>query len=437
MRTRLLPLLLLAAPSAAAAQQPQPSPPDTAVRLTVTPDHADWRYRLGDSARFRVALLRAGKAVPGARVRVDLAQERMTPMRRDTLDVAAGPRTVVGTLRQPGFLRATATTVIDGVTYTQMATAAFDPERITPATTAPDDFDAFWTRAIAEARRVPLEPVMTRLPERSTPEVDVYHVNFQNQRVGSRLYGMLSVPKAPGRHPVVLSVPGAGVRPYFPNVGMARRGVVHLWIGIHGIPVDRDSLLYNELRATALRDYMRAGVEDRDAYYYKRVFVGVVRAGDFLLGLPQADTARYAVEGGSQGGGLAIIAAALDPRVKAIASAYPAMADHFGYLQGRAGGWPHIFADTTTMRAKPEKMETLRYYDVVNFARRVRVPGIYGWGYNDTTVPPTSVFAAYNVITAPKESVIVPETGHFRTPEQARRMQDWLLGRLGVTTARR
>ena len=123
--------------------------------------------------------------------------------------------------------------------------------------------------------------------------------------------------------------------------------------------------------------------------------------------------------------------------MKAIASAYPAMADHFGYLQGRAGGWPHVFADTTAMRAKPEKMETLRYYDVVNFARRVRVPGIYGWGFNDTTVPPTSVFATYNVITAPKEAVIVPATGPFRTPEQARRMEDWLLGRLGVTTARR
>ena len=431
MRLRLLPLLpLVAAPAALRAQPPAP-PADTSVHLTVTPDRADWRYRLGDSARFRVALDRGGRPVPGARVRVELAQERMAPVRRDTLDAAA-PRTVGGTLRTPGFLRATATAVVDGATYTQLATAAFEPERIEATTTEPADFDAFWTKAIADARRVPMQPVLTRLPARSTPEVDVYHVNFQNDRVGSRLYGMLSVPTKPGRHPAVLTVPGAGVRPYFPNVRLARQGVVHLAIGIHGIPVDRDSLLYNELRATALRDYARAGIEDRNAYYYRRVFVGVVRAGDFLMSLPQVDSTRYLIEGGSQGGALAIAGAVLDRRIIALAASYPALSDHFGYLRGRAGGWPHVLADTAGMKALPEKMETLRYYDVVNFARRLRVPGIYAWGFNDTVVPPTSVYAAYNLITAPKETVIAPETGHYRVPEQNRRIDAWMLARLGV-----
>jgi cephalosporin-C deacetylase-like acetyl esterase len=273
---------------------------------------------------------------------------------------------------------------------------------------------------------------MTRLPERSTPDVDVYHVSFQNHRAGSRLYGMLSVPTAPGKYPAMLVVPGAGVRPYFPSVATARRGVIHLAIGIHGIPVDRDSLFYNELRATALQRYYTYNLDDREEYYYKRVYVGVVRAGDFLFSLPQFDGAHYVVTGGSQGGGLAIVAGALDPRVKAIGAAYPAMADQFGYLAGHAGGWPHLLRDTAGMTAKAEKLETLRFYDVINFARLLRVPGIYAWGYNDTTVPPTSSFAAYNTITAPKQSLIVPEAGHQRTPTQLRQMDDWLLARLGV-----
>jgi cephalosporin-C deacetylase-like acetyl esterase len=428
MRRLFLPLLLLALHSVSSPAQTR----DTAVKLVVTPDHADWRYHLGDSAHFQVSLLRSGKPIVHAPVRVDIAQERMKPMRQDTVDLSRGSRTFAGTLTAPGFLRATATAVVDGVTYTQRATAAFDPEKITPTTTMPSDFLAFWQKAIEDARRVPLQPVMTRLPERSTPEVDVYHVSFQNQRVGSRLYGMLSVPTKPGKYPAILVVPGAGVRPYFPSVAKARQGVIHLVIGIHGIPVDRDSLLYNELRATALQGYWTYGIEDRDSYYYKRVFVGVVRAGDFIFGLPQFDGVNYVVEGESQGGGLAIIAGAIDPRVKGISSSFPALADHFGYLQGRAGGWPHIFADTTHMRAKPEKMETLRYYDVVNFARLLRVPGIYAWGFNDTTVPPTSAFAAYNVITAPKELIIVKETGHYRVPEQTEPMDAWLFRRLGV-----
>jgi cephalosporin-C deacetylase len=365
-------------------------------------------------------------------VRVVLGPERMRPARADTLDLARGPRVVAGALGVPGFLRATATAVVDGVAYTAMATAGFDPERIEPTASPPPDFAAFWQRAVADARRVPLQPVMTRLPRWSTPEVDVYHVSFQNHRAGSRLYGMLSVPTAPGKHPAMLVVPGAGVRPYFPSVETARRGVIHLAIGIHGIPVDRDSLLYNELRATALADYMRAGIEDRDAYYYKRVFVGVVRAGDFLASLPQFDGTNYVVQGGSQGGILTLVAAALDPRVKAIAVTHPAMADHLGYLYGRAGGWPHVFADTARGAGRAEKMETLRYYDAVNFARLVRVPGFYTWGYNDTTTPPTSTYAVYNVVTAPKELAIYKETGHFRVPEQAARTDAWLLERLGV-----
>jgi cephalosporin-C deacetylase-like acetyl esterase len=318
-----------------------------------------------------------------------------------------------------------------------MATAGFSPEGIEAATPMPPDLMEFWRGAIADARRVPLEPVMTRMPDRSTKDVDVYHVSFQNQRVGSRLYGILSVPTAPGKYPAMLVVPGAGVRPYFPAIGIARRGVIHLAIGIHGIPVDRDSLLYNELRATALQQYWRYGVEDRDLYYYKRVFVGVVRAGDFLLSLPQWDGEHYVVQGGSQGGGLAMVAGALDPRVDAIAVSYPAMSDQFGYFAGRAGGWPHMFADTAGMKALPEKMATIPYYDGVNFARMLRIPGIYAWGFNDPTVPPSASFATYNAVTAPKEKLLSPPNGHDRAPWQTERMEAWLMEQLGVRAPRR
>ncbi len=424
---RILPvLLLLALPVAVEAQS------DTSVKLVVTLDRPDWRYRTGDSARFTVSLARSGRPIPGALVRVDVAPERMRPLRSDTLDLSSGRTTMASTLSRPGFLRATARAVVAGTTYTSLATAAFDPERIAPSVTAPADFDAFWRTAVADARRTPLEPTMTRLTQRSTPEVDVYLVSFQNHMPGSRLYGMLSVPARPGKYPATLVVPGAGVRPYFPSIATARRGIIHLAIGIHGIPADHDSLIYTELRATALRQYWSYGAEDRDLYYYKRVYVGVVRAGDFLLSHPQWDGVNYVVQGGSQGGGLAIVAGVLDPRVKAIAASYPAMSDQFGYFSGHAGGWPHMFADTTRIRALAEKKETIRYYDVINFARVLRVPGMYAWGFNDVTVPPTSSYATFNTISAPKESIIAPEAGHARTPAQVSAMDAWILKRLGV-----
>ncbi|MBY0491997.1 MAG: acetylxylan esterase [Gemmatimonadaceae bacterium] len=416
------------APAAVVATQPP-----AAQVLTITASHDDWLYRVGERASFTVRVLQNGRERPGVRVIVTLAPERMKPMRVDTIALPAGGARIDGALSAPGFLRLTATAEVDGMPLSEMATVGFNVSDIDASATLPDDFLAFWQKAIAEARRVPLAPQLTARPDLSTKTVDVYHVSFQNQKEGSRLYGMLSVPKAPGRYPAMLVVPGAGVRPYFPNTRLAARGVVHLTIGIHGIPVDRDSLLYNELRATALSGYQFFGIEDRDKYYYKRVIVGAVRAGDFLMSLPQVDTARYVVRGGSQGGMLTLAAAALDPRVKAIAVAHPALADHFGYRRGRAGGWPHVFADTSRLKAKAEIAATLPYYDGDNFARLVRVPGFYTWGYNDLTVAPTSAYAAYNLVSAPKELFIVKEIGHVQTPEMVARTEAFLLRHLGVT----
>ena len=90
--------------------------------------------------------------------------------------------------------------------------------------------------------------------------------------------------------------------------------------------------------------------------------------------------------------------AGLDPRVKVLAPYYPALSDVTGYLNGRAGGWPHMFKEES--RRLAPRIAVAPYYDVVNFARRVKAPGLYSWGYNDETCPPTSMYAAYGVITA-------------------------------------
>ncbi len=147
---------------------------------------------------------------------------------------------------------------------------------------------------------------------------------------------------------------------------------------------------------------------------------------DYLASLPNWDGKIIAVIGGSQGGALAIVTAALDSRVGALAAIHPALSDSAGWAQeGRAGGWPpELFKDPAN-RTK-EKMNNFAYYDVVNFARRVKAPGIYSWGYNDETCPPISTYAAYNVIKAPKLLTLQVETGHWTVPAQNARIMDWI-----------
>jgi cephalosporin-C deacetylase-like acetyl esterase len=174
----------------------------------------------------------------------------------------------------------------------------------------------------------------------------------------------------------------------------------------------------------ALSGYWNMRMNDRDAFYYKRVYLGCVRAVDFIFTLPEFNGTDIAVTGGSQGGALTIITAGLDKRIKYMAALYPALCDYSGYLNKRAGGWPHYFRET---EPKPGEIETLAYYDVVNFARRVTIPGYYTWGYNDITCPPTSMYSAYNVISAPKELQIFQETGHWTFPEETDAVNNWLI----------
>jgi cephalosporin-C deacetylase-like acetyl esterase len=273
---------------------------------------------------------------------------------------------------------------------------------------------------------------MSLLPERCTETVNVYHVNIQNFK-NSRLYGILCVPKKEGKYPAILQVPGAGIRPYFGDIAKAEKGAITLQIGIHGIPVTMEKEVYDHLNAGALSGYPTFNLDNRELYYYKRVYLGCVRAVDFLHSLPQFDGTNLGVSGGSQGGALAIITAALDNRVKSLVSYYPALSDMTGYLHGRAGGWPHMFAGpNASLHNKKDKIETIGYYDVVNFARQVKVPGYYSWGFNDETCPPTSLYAVYNVISAPKELFVVPETGHWTFPEQHEKTDQWLMNQLKV-----
>ena len=60
------------------------------------------------------------------------------------------------------------------------------------------------------------------------------------------------------------------------------------------------------------------------------------------------------------------------------------------------------------------------------FACLLNVPGWFSWGYNDEVCPPTSMYAAYNVISSPKELHLYLETGHYWYQEQWDEWLDWI-----------
>lgn len=404
------------------------------VAVRVALDHADWLYKPGENVRAKITVIQDGQPVPDTKVSYSFGPEQMPPTTEKTMSVPAeGLMIEAGTMKEAGFLRIIATTEMYGRKYRGLATAGFAPETIKPTQTDPADFDAFWNSGKAALAKIPMDARLTLLPEYCTSTVNVYHVSLQNvsgdgSGTPSRLYGILSEPKAEGKYPAVLDVPGAGIRPYRGRPELAEKGIISLQIGIHGLPVNLPQEVYDSLGRSAVAGYMNFNLDNKDRYYYRRVYLGCIRANDFLVGHPKFDGRNLAVTGGSQGGALSIVTAGLDDRVKVLAAYYPALSDVTGYLYNRAGGWPHMFraSGEGSLRTK-EKIETTRYYDVVNFARRIKVPGFYTWGFNDETCPPTSMYSAYNVITAKKELMLALETGHNNVPEQVERVTNWLV----------
>jgi cephalosporin-C deacetylase-like acetyl esterase len=426
-RIQFIGLLSIVAMSMALGQ-----PTEKIIKVSVAADHANWNYHVGEKVNFTIHITKNGSPVLNASVRYEVGPEKQEPFQKKTVIASTGLINIDGgTLTKAGFLRCIAIAEVNGKEYRSLATVGFAPENIQPTVGNPADFDTFWQTAKEELAKVPMDAKMTLMPERCTEKTNVYHVNLQNYRVGARLYGILSVPKKEGKYPALLQVPGAGVRPYGGDIATAEKGVITFQIGIHGVPVDMNPTVYTDLGAGSLSGYWNYNMDDRDRFYYKRVYLGCVRANDFLTSLPQYDGINLAVVGGSQGGALSIITAALDARVKSLGVFYPALSDVTGYLFDRAGGWPHYFDKSNrAWNEKKDKIVTLSYYDVVNFARRIKVPGYYSWGFNDETCPPTSMFAAYNVISASKELYLALDTGHWTYPEQGEKMNAWLLSRL-------
>lgn len=399
------------------------------LTINITSNHNKWDLKAGEMTSFIIAVSDSNQVpVNDVKIEYEIGPEMINPYIKNSANIVRG-KFVTGsyTMYNPGLLRCAVTVTFEGATYKKVHTVGYDVDKISPTVSEPSDFDSFWNNSKQELAKVPIDARMTLMPEKSTSTVNVYHVSISNID-HSKVYGILAVPKKAGKYPVVLQVPGAGVRSYYPDLGLAEKGVIVFTIGIHGIPVNLDSAVYDDLRFGALNGYYYYNLQSRDKFYYKRVILGSIRAIDFLVKLDNFDHKNVAVMGSSQGGALSIITSALDTRVTSLVSFHPAFCDLTGYLYNQAGGWPHFFAkDNFISFYSRENVQNLAYYDVVNFAKRVKIPGFYSWGYNDEVCPPTSIYAAYNSIAASKKLSLYYETGHWVSPAQRNESIQWLL----------
>ena len=400
------------------------------IVVMVQPDHDEWNYVVGETAVFKVSVLKSSTLVNNAIVFYEAGPVMYPDIKKNTV-LKNGTMIFRGKMNVPGFYRLKVIANVNGKEYEGLCTASFSPEKIMPYAYEPKDFDTFWTKALKNARLNDLNPTKRLLPERSTANDDVYEISYVNNTSNSRIYGILSVPVKPGKYPALLRVPGAGVRPYSGDTYTAPGKAIVLEIGIHGIPVTMQQSVYYNLLGGALNNYWDTNIDNPDKNYYKRVVTGAVRGVDYIASLPQWDGKTIGVTGASQGGFLSLAVAALDKRITFLGVVHDAMCDYSAEVHGVAGGWPHYFYNNTD-KSLNDKVDASMYYDGVNFARRVHVPGWYSFGYNDEVVPPTSSYSLYNIVKAPKILSVYQQTGHYWYQEQWDEWQSFIKEHLNV-----
>ena len=399
--------------------------------LTV-PDHADWLYQTGENAKVEVSFCKYGIPRDGE-LKYSIGNDMLQPDKHGSVKLKNGRAVInMGTKKTPGFRDMKLSVSLDGKTYEHHIKVGFSVDKIKPYTQEPQDFRSFWQKNVEELKQVPMSYTKELYKDYCTDKIDCYLVKLQIDKMGHSMYGFLFYPKnaQPGKHPVVLCPPGAGIKTIkdpMRNKYYAENGFVRFEVEIHGLdPRIEISRAFNDRNG----GYLANGLENKDIYYMKHVYVGLVRCIDFLTSLPEWDGKNVAVQGGSQGGALAIIAAGLDSRVTQCVANHPALSDMAGYAaKGGTGGYPH-FCRQPQILSNKDCLNTLAYFDVVNFARYVKAPTYLTWGYNDVTCPPTTSYAVWNTLKCTKESLLTPINEHWTTAETNRGQMEWIKAHL-------
>ncbi len=393
--------------------------------FSVKTDKPDAIYKRGEKITFTVQLLKDGKPVPGIRVQYRLSQNG--DWGKTQIADSGTPIIAETKLDKPGWVSIEAYMLGKDGKRVKHPTkpnqflrgeigAMVDPLAIRESAPEPADFDAFWQRQREALNRVPVEAERKEIPvpEKFKGKVVCYDVKVKC--AGSKpVSGYLCMPPnaRKGSLPAEVSFHGAGVRSANARFWNGTRAI-SLDVNAHGIENGQPKEFYLKLNNGELKNYRHQNKDDRDSFYFKEMYLRVMRALDYVKSLPEWDGKTLIVRGGSQGGGQSIVAAALDPQVTLCAAGVPALGDHAGRLAGRRPGWPQLVNRTTPAGQDFKVIETGKYFDNVYFAKRIRCETYLSTGFVDFVCPPTSVYAVYNNLpkTIRKQIQTTPGAGH-------------------------
>ena len=271
----------------------------------------------------------------------------------------------------------------------------------------PVDFDAYWNRALDELAATPanLELIAHPTPARFAECFDLWFTGTGRARVHAQYIR----PRGQGQHPALLRFHGYSMYAgdWFDKLAWVAQGFVVAALDVRGqggLSEDR-----SDIRGTTLRGHIIRGLDDEpDKLLFRNIFLDTARLAQIVMQQPEVDASRVAVTGESQGGGLTLACAALEPRVWRAAPVFPFLCDYQRVWEmdlAREAYQELVYYFTRFDPIHAREAETwtkLGYIDVQHLAGRIAAQVQMTTALMDTVCPPSTQFAAYNKIRSDK-----------------------------------
>lgn len=294
------------------------------------------------------------------------------------------------------------------MSYRDMHIAKY--EKMVTAPDVPEDFHSFWAQMVKRSEE---KPITYTRKEVKTPYclLDLYEIRY-SAADDTEVVAWFQVPKnIPGKKPCIVRFHGGSGQKGI-SWTIVGAGMCCLMIDVRGQGGDTvDNGVYH-----SGGDYnhgMQSGILDKNEYYLGNVYLDAYRAVEVAAMQEEVDPERIGVSGGSQGGGMALVTAALNKRVKAADVHCPSYTCMHNRMENRSGVIGRI---TDYIFRHPEHLELIwdnvRYFDGLNHAPDITVPTFVGLTMDDKVCLPQFTYSAYKALNCEKEIRYYPYSPH-------------------------
>jgi cephalosporin-C deacetylase len=402
-----------------------------------TPYHRNGIYDVGEKAGWTVALPE-GATAPAGKYGFTIKRNQFETIKTGELDLSSGKATMEVPSDEPAMMNVQVTLPVaastgpaagapaggpggfggrgfmgfgGGNNYALQLGAAIAPIKLQPSAARPPDFDAFWDGKLKALANMPMNPQLT---PQQTNAAGIELSMFKIDSLNSHVQGYIAKPAREGKFPALILYQYAGV--YTLPTTNATNRAAQGWLCMN---VDSHDVAPNSTQGVP-QNYASMGNTDRETSYFLNMYLRDARAVQYIKTRPDWDGKTIVLMGTSMGGQQTLVAAGLSDGITAALAWVPSGTDFDGDLHGRKVGYPNWNTKD------PKVAETGLYFDVVNFAPRIRAATFIAFGFLDTVSSPVGIWIAYNLIPCAKEAIAMPQAAHNnQAPPSTER--DWTL----------